>query len=126
MEASNLLYIVFKIMVIRMLKELGENYNSTKRNIETIKKDQLERKNSISDINNNNKKKTKSLSITLYSIFITLITITNYLLFLFLYFFLVYHPYSRTVLSDTIASCHIWLCKYNKLKLKKKNIYWKE
>ena len=35
MEASNLLDINFKIVVIRMLKELSWNYNSMKKDIET-------------------------------------------------------------------------------------------
>ena len=35
-EASNLSDIQFKKMVIRMLKELSENYNSMKKDIETI------------------------------------------------------------------------------------------
>ena len=45
MEASTLLDIEFKIMVIRMLKKLSENYNSIKKDIETIKKNQSEVKN---------------------------------------------------------------------------------
>ena len=36
MEASNLSDIEFKVMIIRMLKELSENYNSMKKDIETI------------------------------------------------------------------------------------------
>ena len=44
--------IEFKVMVTRMLKKLGENHNSTEKDIKTMKKDQLEKKNSISDIKN--------------------------------------------------------------------------
>ena len=41
MEASNLSYIEFKNkMVIRMLKELSENYNSILKDIKTIEKNQ--------------------------------------------------------------------------------------
>lgn len=54
----------------------------------------------------------KSLVITLYSIFTLLITIRNYIFILFVYFFLVCHPHSRTVLSNNIASNHMWLCKF--------------
>ena len=39
-------------MVIRMLKELSENYSGMKKGIETMEKDQLEMKNSISDFKN--------------------------------------------------------------------------
>ena len=38
MEASNLSDIEFKVMIIRMLKELSEFYNSMKKDIETMKK----------------------------------------------------------------------------------------
>ena len=55
MEASKLSNIEFKIMVIRMLKELTDNYkelsekyNSMKKEIETINKNQEEMKNIIS------------------------------------------------------------------------------
>ena len=37
MEASNLPDIKFKILVIRMLKELSENFKNMKKNIETAK-----------------------------------------------------------------------------------------
>ena len=40
MEANNLLNTEFKLIVISMLKELSENYNSMKRDIETMKKNQ--------------------------------------------------------------------------------------
>ena len=57
MEASKLSSIEFKRMVIRMLKELtdnykelSENYNSMKKEIETISKTQEEMKNTISEI----------------------------------------------------------------------------
>ena len=60
MEASKLLDIEFKRMVIRMLKELSDNYkelngnyNSMKKGIDTINKNQEEMKNTISEIKNN-------------------------------------------------------------------------
>ena len=56
MEASKLLDIEFKRMVIMMLKELtdnykelSENYNSMRKEIETINKSQEEIKNTISE-----------------------------------------------------------------------------
>ena len=59
MEASKLSAIEFKRMVIRMLKELtdnykelSENYKSMKRKIETINKNQQEMTNTISEIKN--------------------------------------------------------------------------
>ena len=39
-------------MVIRMLKELSDNYNSMKKDIETIKKNQSEIENTISAMRN--------------------------------------------------------------------------
>ena len=58
-EASNLSDIEFKVMVIRMLKELSENYKelsenyiSMKKNIETMNKNHLEIKNTIFDMKN--------------------------------------------------------------------------
>ena len=57
MEASKLLDMEFKRKVIRMLKELtdnckelNENYNRMKKEIETINKNQEEMKNTISEI----------------------------------------------------------------------------
>ena len=57
MEASKLSDIEFKRMVIRMLKELtdnykelSENYNSMKKEIKTINKTQDEMNNKISEI----------------------------------------------------------------------------
>ena len=57
MEVSKLSDIEFKIILIRMLrelpdnyKELSENYNSMKKEIETINKNQEEMKNTISEI----------------------------------------------------------------------------
>ena len=56
MEASKLSDIDFKRMVIRMLKaltdnkELSENYNSMKKEIQTLNKTQDEMKNTISEI----------------------------------------------------------------------------
>ena len=59
MEASNLPDTEFKKMVIRMLKEIGENfkefienYSSTKKDIETINKSQSEIKNTIYEMKN--------------------------------------------------------------------------
>ena len=59
MEISKLSDIDFKIMVIKMLKELtddckelSENYNGMKKEIETIHKNQEEMKNTISEIKN--------------------------------------------------------------------------
>ena len=59
MEVSKLSDIEFKIMVIRMLKELtenykelSENYNSMKKEIETTNKNQEEMKDTISEIKN--------------------------------------------------------------------------
>ena len=45
MEASNLSHIEFKVMIVRIL-------NNMENGIETIKKDQAEIKNAISEINN--------------------------------------------------------------------------
>ena len=59
MEVSKLSDIEFKLMVIKMLKELtddnkelSENYNSMKNKIETIHKNQEEMNNKISEIKN--------------------------------------------------------------------------
>ena len=56
-EASNLSYIEFKKMVIRMVKELSDNYgelsgnyNNKKKKIENRNKNQEELKNTISEI----------------------------------------------------------------------------
>ena len=38
MEAGKLLHTEFKTTIIRLLKELSENFNSIKKNMETIKK----------------------------------------------------------------------------------------
>ena len=46
METSNLLYIEFKLLVIRMLNELSENLNS-------IKKDQSEMKATLTEMKSN-------------------------------------------------------------------------
>ena len=51
-EASNVSDIEFKVMVIRMLKELSENYISMKKNIETMNKNHLEMNNAISEKKN--------------------------------------------------------------------------
>ena len=42
METSNLLDAEFKTLVIRMLNELSENFNSIKKDMETIKNNQSE------------------------------------------------------------------------------------
>ena len=62
-EASNLSDIEFKVMVIRMLKELSENYKdlsgnyiNMKKDIETMNKNQSEMKNTISEMKNTLKK----------------------------------------------------------------------
>lgn len=52
MEARNLSDREFKVLVIRMLKELRENNNSMKKNLETMKNNQAEMKNAISEIQN--------------------------------------------------------------------------
>ena len=59
MEVSKLSDTEFKIMVIRMLKELtdnykelSENYNTMKKEIETINKNQEEMNNKILEIKN--------------------------------------------------------------------------
>ena len=55
MEAAKLSNIEFKLMVIKMpkeLTELSENYNSMKKEIETITKNQEEMNNKISEIKN--------------------------------------------------------------------------
>ena len=59
MEVSKQSDIEFKIMVIRMLKELTdnykemrENYNSMEKEIQTINKNQEEMKNTISEMKN--------------------------------------------------------------------------
>lgn len=44
--------ILFKVMIIKTLKEHTENYNSTKKARETMKENQLEIKNTISYIKN--------------------------------------------------------------------------
>ena len=58
-EATKLSDIKFKILVIRMLKELSENYKklsgnyiSMKKDIETMKENQVEMKNIISEMKN--------------------------------------------------------------------------
>ena len=52
MEASNLSDIEFKKMVIRILNELSENYNSMTKDREIIKKNQSEMKNTTSEVTN--------------------------------------------------------------------------
>ena len=47
MEISNLREAEFKTLLIRMLKELSENFNSIKKDMETIKKNQSEMKNTL-------------------------------------------------------------------------------
>ena len=51
-EVTNLLDIEFKVMVIRMLKELSGNNIIMKRDIETMNKNQLEMKIAISEMKN--------------------------------------------------------------------------
>ena len=59
MEVTKLSHIEFKIMVIKMLKELTDNYKelrdnyiSMKKEIETINEAQEEMKNTISELKN--------------------------------------------------------------------------
>lgn len=59
MQANNFSEIEFKVMVMRMLKELSKNYkeprgnyNGMKKEIETMNNNQSEMKNTISDIKN--------------------------------------------------------------------------
>ena len=51
-DAKKLPDMEFKVMVIRMLKELNENYISLKKDIETMNKNHLEIKNTIFDMKN--------------------------------------------------------------------------
>ena len=53
MKASNLPDTEFKTVVIRMLKELSENFKSMKKDIETIKKNQSEMKATLTEMKNN-------------------------------------------------------------------------
>ena len=53
MEASNLSDIEFKKMVIRILNELSENYNSMTKDREIIKKNQSEMKDTLTEMQNN-------------------------------------------------------------------------
>ena len=53
METSNLVDAEFKTLVIRMAKELSENFNSIKKGRETIKKNQSEMKNIATEMKNN-------------------------------------------------------------------------
>ena len=50
MKTNKLLDTEFKIMVIRILKEHSENFNSIKNNMETIKKNQSKMKNTLTEI----------------------------------------------------------------------------
>ena len=52
-ESNKLPDAEFKTMVIRMLKGLSENLNSTKKDRETIKKNQSERKGTVTEMKNN-------------------------------------------------------------------------
>ena len=51
-ESNKLPDAEFKTMVIRMLKGLSENLNSTKKDRETIKKNQSERKGTVTEMKN--------------------------------------------------------------------------
>ena len=53
MGTSNLLDTKFKTLVIKMLTELSENFNSIKNFMETIKKNQSEMKDTLIKIQNN-------------------------------------------------------------------------
>ena len=54
-EASNLLDVELKVMVIRTLKELSGTYISIKKDIETLNKNHLEMKNVVSEMKNTQK-----------------------------------------------------------------------
>ena len=51
-KASNLSNIEFKVMVIRMFKELSKNYINMKKDIETSYNNLLEMKNAVSEMKN--------------------------------------------------------------------------
>ena len=53
-EFKRILILLYKdsYIVIRMLKELGRNYNSVKKEIETINKNKEEMENTMSEIKN--------------------------------------------------------------------------
>ena len=53
METSKLLDAAFKTLVIRILSELSENFNSIKKGMETIRKNQSEMKDTLIKIKNN-------------------------------------------------------------------------
>ena len=53
MEASKIQDIEFKTMVLRMLKECSEKFNSMKKDTETLKMDQSEVKDTLTKMKNN-------------------------------------------------------------------------
>ena len=53
MKMSNLLDAEFKTLLIKMLSELSENFNSVKKGMKTIKNNQSEMKDTITEIKNN-------------------------------------------------------------------------
>ena len=52
MEASKIPDTEFKTIVIKVLKELSENFNSMKKDMEIIKKNQSEIKDTLTDMKN--------------------------------------------------------------------------
>ena len=52
MEASKIPDTEFKTIVIKVLKELSENFNSIKKEMEIIKKNQSEIKDTLTDMKN--------------------------------------------------------------------------
>ena len=52
MEASKIPDTEFKTRVIKVLKELSENFNSIKKDMEIIKKNQSEIKDTLTDMKN--------------------------------------------------------------------------
>ena len=52
MEASKIPDTEFKTIVIKVLKELSENFNSIKKDMEIIKKNQSEIKDTLTDMKN--------------------------------------------------------------------------
>ena len=52
METSNLLDAEFKTLVIRMLNELSENFNGIKKDMKTVKNNQSEMQDMLTEMNN--------------------------------------------------------------------------
>ena len=60
METSKLSDTGFKTMVIKMLRELRENCNRIIKNLETMKKNQRERKDTLSEMKNSQEINTRA------------------------------------------------------------------